>query len=95
MRFRYSAIVAVVVVALLVAAPLVASRCQFQCHCRANSSDNNCPACHFNHQPMDRPLEGQRMPTLALVQDSPAPAEALPVAAQAARPLPSRAPPSA
>jgi len=95
MRIRRSQWVVAVLVALLLTAPLIASRCQFQCHCRASSTDNNCPVCHFNHQPMDRPLDGQRMPTLDAVRDSPAPMETRIAASQASAPLPSRAPPSA
>jgi hypothetical protein len=82
-------------VALLVAAPLIASQCQFQCRCHANSANNNCPVCHFNHQPMDRPPDGQRMATLDVIRECPAPMETPIVAAQAAPHLPSRAPPSA
>ena len=91
MRFRTTQFVVAMLVALLVAAPLIASLC----HHHASSADNNCPLCHFNHQPMDRPLEGERMPTLDVVHDSPAPVEIRVVVAQAAPPLPSRAPPSA
>lgn len=91
MKYRTTRIVVAVLVALLVAAPLISS----VCHRHANSSDNNCPVCHFNHQPMDRPLEAQRMPVMDVVHDSPAPVETRVVAAQAAPPLPSRAPPSA
>jgi hypothetical protein len=80
-----------VLVALLVAAPLLASLY----HRHTNSTDTNCPVCHFNHQPMDRPLDGQRMATLDVVRNSPAPVETCIAASQAAAPLPSRAPPSA
>jgi hypothetical protein len=80
-----------VLVALLVAAPLLASLY----HRHTNSADTNCPVCHFNHQPMDRPLEGQRMATMDIVRNSPAPVGTRIAAAQAAAPLPSRAPPSA
>jgi len=90
MKFRATQLVVALLVALLVAAPLVTGLW----HRHASSSDNNCPVCHFNHQAMDRPLDGQRMPTLDVVRDTPAPAETRVAAAQAAPPLPSRAPPS-
>ena len=91
MRIRASKFVVAVLALLLVAAPLAASLW----HHHAGSSDNNCPVCHFNHQPMDRPVAGQRMPTLDVVHDTPAPVETRVVAAQSTPPLPSRAPPAA
>ena len=91
MRVRRSQWVVAVFVALLVAAPLLASLY----HRHTNSTDTNCPVCHFNHQAMDRPLDVQRMPTLVVVHDSPAPMGTRIASSQAAPPLPSRAPPFA
>ena len=91
MRSRSSHLIVLMLVAVLVAAPMIAS----MFHHHASSSDSNCPVCHFNHQPMDQPLAGQRMPTIDVIHDSPAPVETLVVATQSTPPLPSRAPPSA
>jgi hypothetical protein len=91
MSVRRSQLVVAGLVALLVAAPLVANLC----HHHAGSSDTNCPICHFNHQPMDRPVAGQRMPTIDVIRDGPALMEMRVLAAQALAPLASRAPPSA
>lgn len=77
--------------ALLVGAPLVASLY----HHHARSSDNNCPVCHFNHQPMDRPVAGERLPSLDVIHDRTVPVESRAVAAHSVSPLPSRAPPAA
>lgn len=91
MKFRGPQLVIVVVVAMLVAAPLVASLY----HHHAGSSDTNCPVCHFNHQPMDRPVASGRLPSFDVIQERPFPVEAQVVAARTAPPLPSRAPPVA
>jgi hypothetical protein len=91
MRLRHSQLIVALLVALLVAAPLVANLC----HHHANCSDINCPICHFNHQPMDRPVDGQRIATIDVIRDGPPLLETRAVAAQTAPPLPSRAPPSA
>jgi hypothetical protein len=64
-------------------------------HHHASNSEQNCPICHFNHQPLEKPLAGIRLPVLAPVG----------VSATIARPtnplepsihrVPARAPPSA
>jgi hypothetical protein len=64
-------------------------------HYHAGSSDTNCSICHFNHQPMERPLASHREPALGIVglqQDSPEPR--LVPNPEPSR-LPARAPPSA
>src|SRR5262249_14642062 len=91
MRLRGSKSVLVLLAVLLIGAPLVAGLL----HHHANSSDNNCPVCHFNHQPMDRPLAEHRLPSFEAVSEEPASADACVPAAQASAPLPSRAPPTA
>ncbi|HMD32634.1 MAG TPA: hypothetical protein VKG84_12050 [Candidatus Acidoferrales bacterium] len=91
MTFRGSKLVILLLVVTVAAAPLLASLC----HHHASSSDNNCPVCHFNHQPMDRPLAEHRLPSFEALREDPAPVETRLIAAQSIRPLPSRAPPSA
>jgi hypothetical protein len=91
LKGRSTRIVVLVLVALLVAAPLAATLY----HHHASSSDSNCPVCHFNHQPMDRPVAGQRLPSFDVLRDQPAPVESRVVAAQSTPPIPSRAPPAA
>jgi hypothetical protein len=91
MKFRSSQIVVAVLAALLVAAPMVSSLY----HHHASSTDNNCPVCHFNHQPMDQPVASGRLPSFDVIHERPIPVEAQVVAARTAPPVPSRAPPVA
>jgi hypothetical protein len=91
MKFRASKLVLAVLAALLVTAPLAASLW----HHHAGSSDTNCPVCHFNHQPMDRPAEGLRISSSELVTYRSAPSEPRFISNRDIRPLPSRAPPTA
>lgn len=37
-------------------------------HHHSTSSCANCPICHLSHQPMERTLTGDRIPTLAPVE---------------------------
>lgn len=37
-------------------------------HHHSTSSRSNCSICHLSHQPMERPLAGDRTPTLAAVE---------------------------
>jgi hypothetical protein len=90
MKLRASKFVVVMLVAVLVTAPLAASIW----HHHTGSSDANCPVCHFNHQPMDRPAESPRFCSILAVTYSSRPAEARYIANRDIRPLPSRAPPA-
>jgi hypothetical protein len=57
---RYS-VVPLVLLALL----LIATTLGDVWHHHSNStSEDNCPICHLNHQPMERPLASHRSPTL-------------------------------
>ncbi len=83
--------VVVLLVALLVEAPLMASVCQLCC----GPSDNNCPVCHFIQQPMDQPLADIRLPSLEAVRETEAPQKITAPVVRDAPTLASRAPPSA
>jgi len=63
-------------------------------HNHASSSDANCPTCHFNHQPMERPLASHYEPPLAPVGSKPEPQEPEFTPSPEAPRLPARAPPS-
>jgi len=91
MKLRGSKLFVVMLAVMLMAAPLVAGFF----HHHASSSDNNCPVCHFSHQPMDRPMAEHRLPSFEVVHEVPVPVETRAIAAQAVPPLPSRAPPAA
>lgn len=90
MKLRASKFVVVMLVAVLVAAPLAASIW----HHHSGTSDANCPVCHFNHQPMDRPAENLRFCSIEVVTYRSAPTEARFITNRDIRPLPSRAPPA-
>lgn len=64
-------------------------------HHHAGASDTNCSICHFNHQPMERPLASHREPALATVGRCPDPKEPGFLANPETPRLPARAPPSA
>jgi hypothetical protein len=91
MSIRASKLVLAVLALLLVTAPLAASLL----HHHAGSSDTNCPVCHFNHQPMDRPADSLRISSSELVTYRSAPSEARFIGNRDILPLPSRAPPAA
>jgi len=91
MKIRASKLVLAVLALLLVAAPLATS----MWHHHAGSSDTNCPVCHFNHQPMDRPTDGLRISPTELVTFRSAPSEERFISNRDILPLPSRAPPTA
>jgi hypothetical protein len=64
-------------------------------HHHDSNSENACPICHLNHQPIERPLAGHRLPVLVPVS---AHADAFrPSIAPTSdfRRVPARAPPSA
>jgi hypothetical protein len=85
-------IVAVALLALLVVATTLGG----VWHHHANSSSEaNCPICHLNHQPIERPLASNRTPTLASVGPGPEPRETDFAPSLIARRIPARAPPAA
>jgi len=91
MKLRALRVALAMLVALLVAAPLAASLW----HHHAGSSDTNCPVCHFNHQPMDRPAEGLWCSSIQVITYRSTPSKAQFIASSDILPLPSRAPPVA
>lgn len=40
------------------------------CHHHQRSTETNCPICHLNHQPIERPLSSTRIPVLAPIAPS-------------------------
>ena len=91
MRIWTSKLVVAMLVMVLVTAPLAAGIW----HHHTGSSDVNCPVCHFNHQPMDRPAVGLRFCSMVVVTYRSAPAETRLITTGNILPLPSRAPPAA
>jgi hypothetical protein len=64
-------------------------------HHHDSNSESACPICHFNHQPIEKPLAGHRLPVLVPISSN---AEVLQPSLEPApdSPLiPARAPPSA
>jgi len=91
MKSRAPKLALAILMALLVIAPLAASLL----HHHAGSSDTNCPVCHFNQQPMDRPAEALRVSSIEQVTYRTTPSEARIITNCEILPLPSRAPPNA
>jgi hypothetical protein len=59
------------------------------------SSERACPICHFNHQPIEKPLTGNRLPVLAPISASADVSQPSLEPVPDSRRIPSRAPPSA
>jgi hypothetical protein len=64
-------------------------------HSHDSNSDQNCPICHFNHQPLEKPLAGIRLPVLAPVGTSATIAQPTNPVEPSIHRVPARAPPSA
>jgi hypothetical protein len=87
---KYLAI-AVTLIALLMIATTLGS----VFHYHANSSENNCPICHLNHQPVVVALANDRAPALAPVGSGPEPKDNGIVPNRVTSRVPARAPPAA
>jgi hypothetical protein len=83
-------VVPVALVALLVFATTLGS----VWHHHTNSSDTSCSICHLTHQPIERPLVGNRAPALATLGQQFEPQEPGFVSRPMARRIPARAPPA-
>jgi hypothetical protein len=64
-------------------------------HHQNSTSENTCPICHLNHQPIDRPLVSDRLPALQPVGSNPEPFDYEFAPAPRTRRVPARAPPFA
>jgi len=82
---------AVALVALLVIATTLGS----VFHYHANSSENSCPICHLNHQPVVVALANDRTPVLAPIGSGPEPTDDGIVPSLVTSRVPARAPPAA
>lgn len=60
-----------------------------------SSSENNCPICHLNHQPIERPLANAHAAVLAPIGVRPEPEDYEFAPSALARGVPARAPPAA
>jgi hypothetical protein len=64
-------------------------------HHHDSNSESTCPICHFNHQPIEKPLAGNRLPLLMPISSSAEVLKPSPEPAPRSRRVPARAPPSA
>jgi len=64
-------------------------------HHHASNTEQNCPICHFNHQPLENSLAGCGLPVLAPLGASATIAKPSSEIEPSIRRVPARAPPSA
>ncbi|HEY4710077.1 MAG TPA: hypothetical protein VIH46_07905 [Candidatus Acidoferrales bacterium] len=64
-------------------------------HHDGSAAESSCPICHLSHQPIDRPISPNHVPTFALVAPTPEPRNVGMAPSPAVRRVPARAPPSA
>jgi hypothetical protein len=64
-------------------------------HHHDSNSETTCPICHFNHQPIEKPLAGNRLPVLMPVSSSPDVFQPSLEPTPDSHRIPARAPPSA
>ena len=63
-------------------------------HHQNSTSENTCPICHLNHQPIERPLASNRLPALAPAGPTPEPFNYEFAPDPMTRRVPARAPPA-
>jgi hypothetical protein len=63
-------------------------------HHHDTNSERACPICHFNHQPIEKPLASYRLPVLAPVRTSAVVLQPTSQIEPALRRVPARAPPA-
>ncbi|HEY4742707.1 MAG TPA: hypothetical protein VIH76_19080 [Candidatus Acidoferrales bacterium] len=64
-------------------------------HHHDSNSETTCPICHFNHQPIEKPLAGNRLPVLMPISSNPDVSHPSLELAPDPHCIPARAPPSA
>jgi hypothetical protein len=64
-------------------------------HHQSSDSSNSCPICHLNHQPIERSVASDRLPTLLPGGPGPEPLDYEFASTPMTQRVPARAPPSA
>ena len=64
-------------------------------HHDGSATESSCPICHLSHQPIDRPIAPNQVPTFVLVAPTPEPRNVGMAPRPTIRRVPARAPPNA